>query len=525
MKEFRLQNYLPHFSTLVLATSFVIFLLAFSSNACAKQSFSSDELFDKSLADLHSTMEKAKSGNEAFRENNRSLRKEVDRLEQAISDAQVQKSETQKEVSVFFDTQALEDKERALYEARVGNLSSRLARYEVEKTILQKKIKSFEDQNKEAQNQIAQLKEEIEKIQSSVGQNKSVSADNPLGQSSLAQKLESSINRIHALQAQLASQKKILQDNAGATSELEKFYADLTTEFSLGQEQLARLQAENKLVVRQADVVSAQPSVSESSLHDQISGLKDYRQQLKKSLSDLQKALSAVNSGNKMDLSVILKKFEQKHALLKENLALLEKKDIAFETKPVTKKTDLLADKKRLETQRNALKVKIAGAKKEYEKRQMPAAGLSKSDAELKNKIKQSSLRLRNLQAEINAFRKESSLEQKNQDLDNEAQKLEKDLQALRSKSTNIATQEEVSSLNQDEQALRQEIDQLQSRRAILDDSVSTINSKYQVDDISAKDSMAKEVQLKEYLATLTLENSALQEKLLTLQMQQDKKP
>ena len=63
----------------------------------------------------------------------------------------------------------------------------------------------------------------------------------------------------------------------------------------------------------------------------------------------------------------------------------------------------------------------------------------------------------------------------------------------------------------------------LEALRVVLAKSVEEIYTKYNMKELPPEDLASKETQLKEYFETLQLENSALQQKLLTLQMRQDK--
>ncbi len=521
-----LQNDYLGFLPAVLATGVVFYSFVFIADSQAKSSFTADELFDKSVADLRATMEKARTSNETFQENNRLLQKEVDSLNQELTDASSKKDDIQNQASSSSSVVTLSEQEKALYEARGKNLSSRLSRFKDDQSYLKKKIKYFQEDNLDASKQIASLEEEISQLQLKTSEEKSQVAviEDSDGPKDIALEMADSAKRISALEKKMAVQKKILQEKTSVKEPLEEIYSRLSAQFSQAEEQLLRLKAEKKLMPQEVDAASRDFSLREDTLRQEIADLKDYRDRLKESLADLQKAAAVVRTAKKKDASGILKELQQQQALLKKKMGLLEKVNLGH---PSAKEqnTQLIERKERLAAVKNDLQLKILSAKKESE----PANLLSSTDevknpAQLKNKIKESTARLGDLRKKINASQATLAMVQKNQELISQAETLEKKMQVLRNTPA-VSLQEDTVIETTETKALKSQIEQLEARRVILAESLGTIHSKYQLSDISSKNSLAKEAQLKEYLATLTLENKALQEKLLTLQMRQDKNP
>ncbi len=520
------QNY--YLSLVLLATAMIFFLPGLILNSQAKEGYSADELFDNSLEDLRATMEKARRNNEAFRENNRLLNKEVEHLKEQMSVLETQKATVQQQqgdLSVFSDTTALSEKEKSLYQTRIKNFSSRRSRFEDDKARLEKKIKAYADYNQNAQSRIDQLNKEIEKIAVAADEKKVAVDENGQNFDELKQKIRSSDKRISALKEQLASQKRFSQQNRGVGQQSAKTFSALSPEVSSAEEKLAHLLAEKKFMAREVDAAGSLSIAPESTLSLQIADLENYRNQLKKALGDLQKAVATVRSDNNKGLSSILKEFQQQQVLLKKKMDILTYGKSIAKSPKINKSTDklLVARKTRLLSQKNQLEIKIAKAQKELDRKTMPAgAALSAKDLELKKNISQSSARLRDLQEQLNALRISSSEGRKNEELVSQVEELEKNLKDLRKKTKDVTLDKDLP-LSLSDQSLKDDIAQLESRRLVLAQTVKTIEQKYSHAGVAAQEPADKEAQLNEYLATLTLENTALQERLLILQMRKDK--
>ncbi len=500
--------------------------LALSAVAEARQTLSSDEVFDKSMMELRATMEKARSSNEAFRKQNHLLRKEAERLEQEVMDRDDQKTVDLTDPLVFNNDAVLAEKEKALYEARIKNLSARLARFQGDKKHLQKKIKYYDDDNKNAQTETARLKKEIDGIQIPLRKETPAASvrDDP-GSDNVTRESSDREIRIKEFQRRLDLQRKVFRENSNEKNKWEVAYSQLSSEWTSGQESLARMKDEQRLVSHEANTVNTKPMGNEDNLRQAIADLREYCFELTKGLNELKQAALAVKPISKSELQNILKKFQDEQLLLREELALSKRGPTAKTPKSIKNAKSnavLLARKRSLSAERSSLKSQIAQAQKVYEKKASPVISSGKSDPVLKTKIAQSTARIKDLQTKITALRSRASPYQRSENLAEQVQVLEKQLQVLRNK-PQVSEKEEMSS-NPDLAALQKEIDQLQSRRDILADSVVTIQSKYPLGDISPKDVADKEAQLKEYWDTLKLENAALQEKLLTLQMRKDKK-
>ena len=304
-------------------------------------SLSSDELFEKSMAQLRATMEKARQGNEELKAKNRALQDSLDSLEQALDQAQSDKNELQKEALKITDEATLQEKENSLSQQRLKNLAMDQSRLAEENQYFEEKIKALVDDDQKAQGSIGALKEEVSGLASN----------------------------LRADQRQ-APHKKIRENRSDAD-----------------------------------------------------------------------------------------------------------------------------------------LKAKISEAGK------------------LKNKLTKSQAAVQELQARVDALQQAppvlSAPDPRLQKLSSQVTDLAKQLQQLRDEQKMLAgpvppPQEAIQ--------LKEAIAQLGSRRAILADSLKAINGQYRSQDLSVQGLGTQEAQLKGYLDVLENENAALQEKLLTLQMQQDKK-
>lgn len=497
----------------------IILVVSMPAFAEARTSFSSDELFEKSIRDLRKTMEKVRSSNEIFKEQNRVLQKQANDLEQEISDFDDQGSAVQKQVRTYHNQATLSDKENALYEARVKSLSIRLSRLSDDKKRYQKKIKFFNDDNQRTKESISELKEEVGNLSA----NAKVSNSNLIDTAAVSQDLAERKNRITVLQKQLDSQNQIYQAKSGETESLETENASLVATLRSAQDDLSRAMSEYKLISRGIVSRNNVSPEADAKFRNEIASLQDYRDGLRRSLQNLRTAISATKSVNSKDLEDIFKQLEQYNNLLVEEMDVLKSRsDNATFAKSKSANTALLNRRKSLLSQKSSLEAKIFAAHKESEMKGTVGSASKTDISEIKTKIKKSEDYSASLQKQINTITLVLSPDKKSQDLESKIVQAEKHLQVLRA--YKVSVPDEGALEMQDTAALENDIAQLQSRRSILAETVKVINTRYKLNDISNNDPAAKEAQLKEYWKALKIENNALQEKFLILQMREDKK-
>lgn len=497
----------------------IVLVVSMPAFAEGRTSFSSDELFEKSIRDLRKTMEKVRSSNEIFKEQNRALQKQANDLEQEISDLDDQGSAAQKQVRIYHNQATLSDKENALYQARVKSLSIRLSRLSDDKKRYQKKIKFFYDDNIKTKKLIAELKEDVVNLSTNAAANNS----NAIDSAAVSQDLADRKNRIMVLQKQLDSQNQIYQAKSGETESLETENASLVEALRSAQDDLSRVTSESKLISR---AIVARNNISpeaDAKLRNEIANLQDYRDGLRRSLQNLRVAISATKSVNSRDLENIFKQLEQHNSLLVEEMnALKSRNDNAAFAQSKQAKTALLNRRKNLLAQKSSLEAKIIAARKESEMKEAVVPSSERDLSGIKAKIKKSEDYSASLQKQINTITLVLTPDKKSQDLEDQIVQAEKHLQVLRA--YKVPVPDEGALELQDTVALKNEIARLESRRSILADTVKAIDSKYKLNDISSNDPADKEAQLKEYWKALKIENNALQEKFLILQMREDKK-
>lgn len=493
----------------------------------SKQPVVEDELLATSLGDLRATMEKARQSNASYSQQNRLLRQQIDQIQEAMDYFEAQKVVAEQNVGESVVDPDLEltlaDQEKALYEARVENFILRRERFKNEGLRLQKKIKLYDDENQSAQQNIAQLAKEIAQIESGLESQSLSARTHDQVPVDVSGDISDYVARRGVLENKLDLQRKILQSNDQQKAVLEKRQASLLAEISSDQEQLTRLQGEKKLIIAEVEASGLDLNQGQSDDRQEIAQLQDYRNQLQASLADLKKASRMVNKKDNKSLEYILNDLKQQRVLLKQKLNILE--DRAVEPVQSAKAANaLIISKKRLLEAQKELQTKIIQAQKEYvvDNKSM-AQGADVNIVKLNDKIDKSSARARHLQQQINGLRGTFSADNKNEELANQVETLEKNLQLLRRQSKDIAAADDELIISQDGGALQEEIKSLVSRRDILNESISAIDNKYQRSNLFPKGFGATEEQLKEYRLTLSLANAALQEKLLVLQMRQDK--
>ncbi len=493
----------------------------------SKQPVVEDELLATSLSDLRATMEKARQSNASYSQQNRLLRQQIDQIQEAMDYFEAQKVSAKQDVVESIAGPDLEltlaDQEKALYEARVENFILRRERFKNEGLRLQKKIKSYDDENQSAQQNISQLAKEIAQIESGLESQSLSARTHDQVSVDVSGDISDYVARRGVLENKLDLQKEILQSNDQQKAVLEKQQASLLAEISSDQEQLTRLQGEKKLIMREVEASGLDLNQGQSDDRQEIAQLQDYRNQFKVALADLKKTARMVSEKDNKNLEYVLKNLNQQQVLLKQKLNILE--DRAVEPVQSAKAANaLIISKKRLLEAQKELQTKIIQAQKEYAAdNKSISQGAGVNIVKLNDKIDKSSVRARQLQQQINGLRGTFSVDNKNEELANQVEILEKNLQLLRRQSKDIAVADDVVTMSQDDGTLQEEIKGLVSRRDILSESINAIDHKYQRGNLFPKGFGATEEQLKEYWSTLSSANVALQEKLLVLQMRQDK--
>lgn len=262
------------------------------------------------------------------------------------------------------------------------------------------------------------------------------------------------------------------------------------------------------------------PGPSDDELQNRIAELQDCRQALRQALTQLQDAGRRVKPAEKIDLSKTLKKLEEQNSLLKQKLVLLEPSDHPGSGYSAADTATLREIKDRLTAEHNMLKNKLASAKTES---LTAGAGQTLDVGQIKRQIKESNKRVADLQGRFLSAQKMSADIGKKTGLEAAAARLDKELDQLRNHPDVPVSEQDSGATAVDEKTWKSDIAKLQARRDILADSLTAIRAKYRPDDISVSIPGVKEAQLEEYLKTLGVENNALQEKLLKLQMRADK--
>ncbi|MCC6758042.1 MAG: hypothetical protein IT395_00245 [Candidatus Omnitrophica bacterium] len=458
----------------------------------AKATYSADQLFDNSLQELREAMAKAKQSNEEFKDQNRSLKDQINELEEAVSAAGSDKIIVEAQADSPWSDEVLAQQEQKLYRARLENVAARLSRVSGQKERLENKVDLYAQENQETQQRIAALKKEVSDIQLALNTpQKTKDAKTDSKSLMLAKQLDAKKEQLKVLEKKLAMQKEALK---APLAQKEKYTSDsvaLADQLEVSREKLARLQSAQKMLGQPQGDMDRSAS-SDSMARRDVNDLQDSRDRLRASLNDLKKATASVKSPSTADLEKILKTYKEQQALLQKKMDGMQPGSSL-----VARKENLMAEKKRLEGQIALARTGSA------------APEASSSDLE---KSKQ---RLSELKIQMAAAKNSSPLQKRYEGLSGQVAVLQQDLQNLR--------EHPQEALKQDPQEVKAEIADLEARRMVLAKSVEEIYAKYNMKELPTEDLASKETQLKEYFETLRLENNALQQKLLTLQMRQDK--
>jgi chromosome segregation ATPase len=481
-------------------------LFAATANSYAydgRATYSADQMFDNSLQELRDAMAKAKESNDELKSENRVLKQEVANLENAVSDSGteqvVEESSDEAAVENPLSDEAIADQEKRLYQSRLENLSLRLSRLGGQKKRLEKNVNLYAQENEKTRQQIAALKKDVSDIQlalSSPEKSQVVKSDKK--SAPLLKQLAAKKDQIAILEKKLAFQKASMKDELALKEKYASENAALEELVASGRAELARVEGGRQLLGRSQKSLNLSAE-NEAIARREVGDLENYRNHLRESVNDLKKASAAVKPSQTADLEKILKTYKEQQALLQKKMELMRPGSSLL-----VRKESLMAEKSRLENQ-IAQAEKLAGA-----------SDVSKAgDSGDKSELSASLARVRDLKKKIADMRNASPLQKQYQNLSGELAVLQQDLQNLRDNPQG--------EFAKDPKEVKNEIAQLEARRIVLASSVQNIYEKYNMKELSAEDLAAKEAELKEYFETLRVENSALQEKLLTLQMRQDK--
>ncbi|MCB9757177.1 MAG: hypothetical protein H6753_01980 [Candidatus Omnitrophica bacterium] len=527
MNQKRTKKICFSFCWAVVSMGLILSLFSVAAASESQQSVDGDELLAASLSDLRATMEKARQSNASYSQQNRLLRQQIDQIQEAINYFETQKvvaGQDGVESVAGPDLEgALADQEKALYEARVENFMLRRERFKNEGLRLQKKIQSYDEENQIAQQNMAQLAKEIAQMESGLKDQSPSAKTQEQISADVSGDISDYITRRGILEKNLALQREILQNNDQQKAVLEKQQASLLAEISSNQEQLTLLQGEKKLIIGEVEAAGSDLNQGQNNDRQAVVQLQDYRNQLNASIANLKKTARMVSEKDNRNLEYVLKNLKQQQVFLKQKLSILESRAIRPVQSAKAANALVISRKRLLEIQKD-LQTKIKHAQKEYAAdKQSITQGGGVNVVELNDKIDKSSKQVRHLQQQINELQRTPSADSKSQELAAQVETLEKNLQLLRRQSKDIAAADDVVTISQDDGALEEEIKSLTARRDILSESISAIDNKYQRSNLFPKGFGATEEQLKEYRSTLSSTNAALQEKLLVLQMRQDK--
>ena len=455
--------------------------------------YSTDQLFDNSLEELREAMRQAKQDNEEIKAQNRALKETVAELEESVVDNGGDTAAAEVPAADSLSDDALVAKEKKLYESRLENSSLRLSRVTGQKERLEKNINMYANENDETKQQIAALKKDVSDIELALNASgKPQVAKSNSKSVSLTKQLAAKKEQISMLEKKLAMQKAAMKDKLAQKEKYASNNSALEEYLSSGKDELARVKSGERLLGRSAKVRTLDHSVEKEAMARQdLSALQNYRDNLRESVADLKKASASVKSSQTDGLEKILKVYKDQQALLQLKMEAVEPGSSL-----AARKESLLSEQIRLEGQ-------IAAAQK----------GVEPGDA--KAALAASAVRVNGLKTKISGARNSSPLQKQNQDLSTQLAVLQQDLQNLRDNPQG--------DFAKDPQEVKLEIAQLEARRAALANSVQNIYEKFNLNELPTQDLAAKEGQLKEYFETLRLENTALQQKLLTLQMRQER--
>lgn len=485
----------------------------------AYRSLPVDDMFEEQIAELQESIDQARQGNSELDEENENLRQEVEQLEQSILKVQEAQDNVEKAPAVEpKDFAALEEKENALYEQRYQNLLTRKSRLQEQNERQLERIKYFENDTAEAQKTVNQLKAEIQNLQPSVVSKTKKNKSNVPANSVLSSQIQDVAQNQKELQKQIAKEKGALDKVLTEQNQVAKTHASLQAELNTHQDKLKKLQGKVKLLDREVNAASSVSPVEVETLTQEVSDLENYSRELKANLARLKRTAASIQDNSiaeEKKLTAHIKSLEQQQDLLRQQLKIT-----APDALPPVALEELLNRKSKLVQEHKRLQEQVAGE----QKKSAPKPPVLKSSGKnFSAELAQSEARVKALQEKVN-LAKNSSLNNTNKNtqtryLESQAAGLEKQLQNLRESSAVVVPKTGPEDITK----LKESIKQLEAHKSILLNSLKQINSKYKTMDLTAKGLGAPENQLTEYLNMLSRENAALQQKLLTIQMQQDR--
>jgi len=484
-----------------------------------------DQLYEKHVGDLQESIEKAREGNSQIEAENVSLRDEIEMLEgelKGLQNGEAQTDAVEDEPRRVLDYDALEAKENELYEQRYQNLLRRQSRLKELNERKSQNIHFFEADNEQSRELISQLKGDIGKLQSGIPgakQHKSKTAKKTgFVTSADSSNLKALRKNINELEKRIENEKILLAKTMKKTEPLYKKNIALQDSLTSDQNELKKLQGKVTLLDKEVHAASSKSPLANEELTDEIAELQNQREELREHLTNLKRTAASIKVGSEKQekqLTEHLQSLRQQQMLIKQRMKISSPNSIP--PPDLAKRYDQLVSRKKSLTSEHARLVEQI-QNEQTQKDATSQKGASKGTS-VSQELAQSQKRTQDLQKKIDAISIKPKAEG-SAALVTQVNNLETKLKQLRADGDSPLpaqqTAEEVA-------AAKEAVKQLESQRSIIRSSLNEINTKYKLDDLTIKGLGTQESELNEYLDVLSRENSALQEKLLTLQMYQDR--
>ncbi len=307
---------------------------------------------------------------------------------------------------------------------------------------------------------------------------------------------------------------------------LQKQNSDLQNRVNAQEDQLRLAREQGEVMKRGMMAISTMEPDSMQELRRGNDELRSTVSDMKDSIAELKRVASHLQPGQESQIKNLeksLKKVQQVHNTLNKRLAKVTPASARSRVARTKEDKDLLARKNSLLKVQSDLNNKIAELERQSSQQEIAVPGKTKDFSLALTKSKK---RVADLQKQLDAVKRNPAPVKNatHTKLSSQVENSEKQLAALRQEYLTLTLPIPVPMKTEDLSQLKTSIEQLKARRAILNESLQAIDNKYNLSDLTAKGAGTSETQLKDYLQVLSNENSALQEKLLILQMQQDKK-
>lgn len=480
-------------------------------------------MFEQHVAELQDSIAKARQGNSEIEAENAGLREQIGMLEEELQETASVRETVPARPEREFNEDALEAKETALYEQRLANLLRRQARLKELNERKEKRLEYFEKDNSKAREDIDRLRDEVGRLQTSPDDKESKIkvkvARKDLSDPADAAKLRVLQKNLTALDKDVARERAAVARIADERDEIYRENTSLREALAAGQSELKKKKTKARLLDREVSAATSTSPLTAEQMTNEMTDLENYAEQLRQNLAGLKKVSAAIKSDSVKEERQLLahrQGLQQQQALLKARMKVVSPASLSPQGYD-----DLVARKKDLVKQHERILEQIAA--EERKSQGSPAASKAVSQGpDYAKELAQSQKRINDLQEKVDALRKGSSGDKvpASEALTAQLRDLEAKLEDLRNESKKPAAVQTPEEAARTKEAIKQ----LESQRSILQSSLRTINSKYRLNDLTVKGLGTPEGELKEYLDVLERENAALQEKLLILQMQQDKK-